>query len=168
MNDRSDQQRLLDDVLAEASPPDFRAALLGETLRRARRRRHWRQTRRAGGLLAVAVLAAWFSWPYQQAKVSVPPPLAKRSGPRSYQLVETRPLPPGAMVATGTFLPVNMISSMVAATQVTTSGGGFRFINDEQLLALVGPRPAVLIRTGPNSEELVFANPEDQKAFSLH
>jgi hypothetical protein len=34
------------------------------------------------------------------------------------------------------------------------------------LLALLGNRPVILIRTGPNSEELVFADPEDQKMFS--
>jgi hypothetical protein len=165
MNDRSDQQQLLDDVLGESSPPDFRAALLGETLRLARRRRRWRQARRTAGALAVAVFAALFAWQIRPGKISVPPQLAKTSVPGSCQLIETRPLPAGEVVTTVNFPAVKMVSSESAVTQIATRSGGFRFINDEQLLALVGPRPAVLVRTGPNSEELVFANPEDQKGF---
>ena len=38
----------------------------------------------------------------------------------------------------------------------------------KNLLALLADKPAVLIRTGPQSEELVFANPEDQKGFPLN
>jgi len=41
-------------------------------------------------------------------------------------------------------------------------------INDDELLALVASHPAVLIRTGPHSEELVFANPKDQSGFPLN
>jgi hypothetical protein len=41
-------------------------------------------------------------------------------------------------------------------------------INDDELLALLADKPAILIRTGPHSEELVFANPEDQKGFPLN
>ena len=47
MNRPTDNERLLDDMLSEAVPADFREALLGETLRLACRRRRWRQTRRA-------------------------------------------------------------------------------------------------------------------------
>jgi hypothetical protein len=48
---------------------------------------------------------------------------------------------------------------------VQTTTANYRVINDAELLALLGQRPAILIRTGPHSEELVFANPEDQKGF---
>lgn len=56
MNGRTDNERLLDDLLGD----DFGPALLGETLRHVRRRRRWRQTRRIGGtmgLLAVIGIA---------------------------------------------------------------------------------------------------------------
>lgn len=168
MNHRTEKQQLLDEVLAEASPPDFRAALLGETLRLARRRRQWRHTRQTGGVLAVGVLAALFAWQNWPDKISSSQPPAKIPAAKSYQLVETRTLPPGAVIATGNFSAVKMISSEPAVAQIATTGGGFRLINDEQLFALVGPRPAILIRTGPDSELLVFANPEDQKLFSPH
>jgi hypothetical protein len=158
MNNRSDQRPLLDDVLAEASPPDFRAALLGETLRLARQRRRRRQTRRAGGVLAGLLFAAWFAWQNHSVQPAAGRMAAKIPAVKNYQLVETQPLPAGAAVATKDFAEVKMISSAAAVTTIATSGGGFRFINDEQLLALAGPRPALLIRTGPDSEELVFAD----------
>ncbi|MEI9959789.1 MAG: hypothetical protein WDM76_01280 [Limisphaerales bacterium] len=58
-----------------------------------------------------------------------------------------------------------MISSSATVTEIATTHGNFRSINDAELLALVAGRPAILIRTGPDSEELVFANAEDQKGF---
>ena len=158
MNDRSDQRPLLDDVLAEASPPDFRAALLGETLRRARQRRRWRQTRRAGGVLIVLFFSAWFAWQNHSMKTGTVSPTAEIPAVKNYQLVETQPLPAGALVTTKDFVGVKTIPSAAAVARIATSSGGFRFINDEQLLALAGQRPAVLIRTGPDSEELVFAD----------
>lgn len=165
MNNRADQEDLLAKVFAEASPPDFRAALLGETLRLARGRRRWRHARRAGGVLAVVVLAALFALQNQPEKISMTQSVARTSIARNYQLVETQPLPASARIATENFLAVKIVSSAATVAQVATAVGGFRLINDGQLLALIGSKPAILIRTGPNSEELVFANPQDRKRF---
>ena len=164
MNDRSDNQELLDDVLAEASPPEFRSALLGETLRQARQRRRWRQARRAGGallalLLVVAMVRREFS-AKQNPAVSLAPTAAS---PNSYVLIETQPLPAGALVTNRIFSSVPTITSSPQFVTIATTSGHFRIINDEQLLSLLGPVPVALVRTGPNSEELVFANPADQK-----
>jgi len=41
-------------------------------------------------------------------------------------------------------------------------------IDDDELLSLVGSRPAALVRLGPDTEELVFVNPEDWKGFPLN
>ncbi len=164
MNERPEKNELLDDVLA--SSPEFRAALLGETLRLARQRRQWRQARTVGGVLVAMVLTGIFARQLWMGKVSDKTVVASRaeiSAPNSFQLVETQPLPAGAMVTTGIFSPAQTISSAAGVTQITTTAGNFRFINDEQLLALVSGTPAVLIRTGPDSEELVFANPEDRQ-----
>jgi len=46
---------------------------------------------------------------------------------------------------------------------VVTTRGGYRLLNDNELLAMLVGKPAVLIRTSPQTEELVFANAEDQK-----
>ncbi len=48
---------------------------------------------------------------------------------------------------------------------VATASGEFRILYDDELLALLADKPASLIRTGPNSEELVFANPQGQKKY---
>ena len=60
------------------------------------------------------------------------------------------------------------MGTLPAVIEVATVSGGFRIINDNELLALLADKPAVLIRTGPNSEELVFANPADQKKFLIY
>jgi hypothetical protein len=68
-------------------------------------------------------------------------------------------------VTTVPFRSGQFVTPTAGVEIVQTSTGNFRIINDAELLALVAQRPAILIRTGPNSEELVFANPEDQKRF---
>lgn len=160
MSECPEQPRLLDDVLSEAATPDFRAALLGETLRLARQRRRRRQVRQTVGVLGVLILAAWFAWRHLPQKMVVthvahPPPKAPTAKP--FQLVVTQPLPSAALVATKEFAPVPIISSRASVVQIATTGDGLRFITDTELLALAKPEQALLIRTGPDSEELVFA-----------
>ncbi len=160
---RPEQKKLLDDVLAESSPPDFRAALLAGTLRQARRRRQWRQARSAAGALVVLLLAGILTWPRPAEKISASKPPVKTGAPKSYRLVETQPLPAGATISTRNFAALKMVSTATGAVEIATRAGGYHLINDEQLLALLGGSPAALIRTGPDSEELVFANPEDRR-----
>jgi hypothetical protein len=165
MNHRADQENLLAEVLAEASPADFRAAMLAETLRLARRRRQFRQARQAAGVLAVISLLAVLVAQQFSKPAAIAPTTAKKVAPRSYELVRTRPLPAGALIRTMKFSDAQPAASVPKVIVVATTGGGFRLINDNELLALLADKPAVLIRTGPNSEELVFANPEDQKGL---
>lgn len=166
MNNRPNKESLLEDVLAESAPPDLRAALLGETLRLARRRRQWRQARRVGGALVVVLLTTWLAWLRQPGKIATVSPVVKAAPAKSYQLVETQPFSAGAIVTTKNLATVNIVSSEPSVALIGTSSGGIRFINDEQLLALIGPKPAILIRTGPDSETLFFASLDDQKLLS--
>ena len=168
MNHRAEQKNLLAEVLAEASPADFRAALLAETLRLARRRRQLHQVRRAAGVLAVMGLLAVLAVPQFSKPPAVSPPLAKKIGQLSYRLVRTQPMPVGAVISTMKFSSAGFAPSIPTVMEVATVSGDFRLINDDELLALLADKPAVLIRTGPNSEELVFANPEDQRTFRLY
>jgi hypothetical protein len=168
MNHKPDNGHLLNDVLAEAGLPDFRKALLDQTLNLARRRRRWRQTRRlaalvvAGGLFSVLV---WQNLPRRPAGLSSP---GAKAGNPDYTLVGTQPLPAGAIVATRT-LPGNwLVASVVTVETVQTTARNFRVLNDNELLALIAPRPAALVRVGPHSEELVFVNPADAKGFPLN
>jgi hypothetical protein len=163
MNRRTDHDDLLADVLSETAPAGFREALLGETLRLARRRR-WRQTRRVAGMVVILGLLGFFVW---QKNVPTKPaahaPIAKAMK-ENYKLVRTGSFPAVAIVVTKP-LVTGQLGGLANVGIVQTTAGNFRVINDDELLALVSGKPALLIRTGPNSEELVFANPEDQKGF---
>lgn len=167
MND--DSKNLLNDVLAEATPTNFRDVMLGETLRVVRRRRRLRQTRRGTALLAALVLCGVFIWWQNLPQKSVIPPRvsASKAPERSYTLVETQPLPASDIVTTQPMASGQFIASSAGVKIVHTSNGNYHAIDDDQLLALVASHPAVLIHTGPHSEELVFANPEDQKGFPV-
>jgi hypothetical protein len=168
MNEQTDNQNLLAEVLAEASPPDFREAMLAETLRFARRRRQFRQVRHAAGVLALMGLLAVLVAQHLSGPPVISPPLAKKIARQNYEMVRTQPLPANALVRTRSFPATGLAAPVPRIIEVATASGGFRLINDDELLALLADKPAVLIRTGPHSEELVFANPEDQKGFPLN
>ncbi len=168
MNGRTDNQKLLAEVLAEASPADFREAMLAETLHLARRRRQFRQARRAVGVLAAASLLAVLVGQRFSKPPGISRPLAKTIEQPSYELVRTQPLLASALVSTRSFPATGLAAFVPKVAEVATVSGRFRLINDNELLALLADKPAVLIRTGPHSEELVFANPEDQKGFPLN
>jgi hypothetical protein len=168
MNCESDNESLLADVLAENTPADFRETLLVETLRLARRRRRFRQARRASVLLvALGMLAVliWQNVPQHSATV----PLSAKAGGQSYQLIRSEPLPVSALVATRPPAAGQLIASVETAGVVETMAGSdnFRVINDDELLALASPRPAALVRLGPHSERLIFVNPADEKGFPV-
>lgn len=169
MNRPTDNEHLLDDVLSEAAPADFRETLLGETLRLAGRRRRWRQTRRAAALLVALGLLAGLVWQNQPQPPATLPPVAK-AGAKSYQLIRTESLPINAMVTTQPLAAGQLVASAepVGVIETKTGCGGFRVINDDELLTLVSPRPAALVRLGPHSEQLVFANPADEKGFPVN
>jgi hypothetical protein len=85
---------------------------------------------------------------------------------KAYTLISTHPLSAGSII---TIRPLaSVMISTATVEMVETSPGQFRLINDQQLLELVAAHPAVLVRTGPHSEQLVFANPDDAKGFPLN
>jgi hypothetical protein len=158
MSRQAEQPPLLDDVLGESAPPDFRAALLADTLRQARRRRRWRQARQSAGVFGVLLLAAWLVWRQPPPAITAARPPVRPGAASAYQLVATQPLPAGAMVTTIADAAIITVSSAAAVPQIASASEGFRYISDAELLALAGPGRAVLVRLGPGTEELVFAN----------
>jgi hypothetical protein len=159
MNPPADKDQLLADVLADESSVGFREALLTETLGLVRRRRRFRQVRRAASGLAVIVGLAVLVWR------NLPPPVVTpESAGRSYAIVRSQPLRPAALVSTQPLAANRFVASARNAEIVQTAPGAgqFREIDDSELLALVGPKPAALVRRGPHSAELVFVNPADQ------
>jgi len=167
MNHEPDNEQLLADVLAEAAPADFREALLGETLRLAHRRRRWRQTRRAAALLAALGLLAVLVRQNFPTPPLAPKPVTKAKV-NSYELVCTQPLSAGAMVVTRPLSTGQLVASGATTKMVQTSSGNFRVIDDDELLALVASRPAALVRLGPHSERLIFADPDDERGFPVN
>jgi len=164
MSRATDQQRLLADVLAEAEPTGFRAALLGETLRLAARRRQSRRLQRATAALAILCLVGTLVWRFLLPGQGI---LAPKSA--SCVIVRTELLPPAAIVRTQPFAADRIVVSIASVDVIHTTliSGRFRKIDDDELLALVA-RPAALVRVGPNSAKLIFLNPEDQDGFPLN
>jgi hypothetical protein len=164
---KTDNQELLDDVLATST--DFREALLDTTLRQVRRRRRFRRARNGAGVIAVLALLIFLAWPKnaKQSPVAITPPI-KKAVEENYTLVSTQPLSPDNLVKTHSFGAPQIITSRATVEMVQTTTGNYHLINDEELLALMATHPAVLVRTGPQSEELVFANPQDAKGFPLN
>ncbi len=152
----TDNEHLLKDVFGEAASEDFRRALLNETMRRVGRRRRVRQALGAvGAALLLVGLCELIRWP-------VAPPQTVRS-PETFarcRTVQTEALADQAIVATTTFSPDRVVESVpfIQMVQTTATSGEFRIIDDDELLSLLAPRPAMLVRIGPNAEELVFAD----------
>jgi hypothetical protein len=167
MNRKSDRHPLLDDVFAENVPEGFREALLGETLRRVRRRRHLRQLRRAAALVVACGLVVVWAWQDLAPRPLPPAPVAK-GVERSYHLVRTHAFPADAVVTTRPLVAWQFVASAGPVRVIPTTADNYRVINDDELLALIAPRPAALVRLGPHSEELIFANPGDEKGFPLN
>ena len=165
---RSDEhKRLLADALADDEPAGFRDAVLTETLRRARSRKHWRQARRG----ALAVAAVVLLTVLVRMNLPTTPPLAGAPIENSsYTLVKTQPLVPAAWVHTMPLRPEQRAVSFAAIERVETdtSSVTVRDITDDELLALVGSRTAALVRCGPHCEQLIFANPEDENGFPIN
>ena len=158
MNRQTDNERLLADVLADENAGGFREALFSETLRLAHRRRHFRQTRRAVSVAAVFVGLALFAWR------SLPPQISPAEATqKNYAVVHSQPLPTAAVVLTRPLAINHLVASFtgIQLVQTTRDGGTIREIGDDELLGLVEPKPAALVRLGPHTAELVILNPVD-------
>jgi hypothetical protein len=165
MNHETDNDRLLADTFSEDTHADFREAMLGQTLRLVRRRCRWRQMRRGSAALAVLGLLGIL------IRLIMPhPPSALPLAGAGCDTIHTQPLPAGSLVTTQPFSPDRLIVSVanVNVIQTTAATGDYREIGDDELLALVAPRPVVLVGCGPQCKQLIFVNPEDEKGFPVN
>jgi len=161
MNQRTDKESLLADVLAEESRGEFSAALLGETLRHARRRRRWRQMRRVSGALALLVIAGFGFWQVATRPIGQEETARLQKPPPAFHLVISEPLAIGQVVTTRS-LPLEQQSVAPSKTAVVhTRDGEFREVGDDELLALASPQIVALVRRGPHAAELVFVLPPE-------
>ena len=161
---RTDHEELLADVLAGESQAGFSDALLGETLRHARRRRQWRQVRRASVatlLLLVAGLGVWRSVPRGKQSIETSQPPAP---PRPYQLIVSRPLTDTQVVTTQPLATEALLVAESTVPTIRTYDGGFREVGDDELLKLAEPQIAALIRRGPHEAELILVAATEETA----
>ncbi|HWX18367.1 MAG TPA: hypothetical protein VN578_00545 [Candidatus Binatia bacterium] len=160
MSEPLNTEPLLADVLAEGRDAGLRETLLSETLRLVRRRRRFARARRAVLSLAVVAACALLFWRYGSHT-----PVG-RGNSRPYLLVLTEPLARATWLETKPFSAQNIVSSEPNAALVTTVSlpQTLHELNDDELLALATPHPAVLVRHGPHSAELVFAPPAGEQA----
>jgi hypothetical protein len=147
-------EQLLDDLLEDAAPPEFRAALLDKTLRSARRRKQARRFNMAMSAAALAGICLLSFW-----KMREPATLPDQIRQTDAMVLNSRPLQPRQIVTTQLGSIEEFVSS--AFTEVRTSGssGLYREIDDQQLLALLSDRSAVLVHHGPHQAELIIVNP---------
>jgi len=128
-------------------------ALLDDTLRHVRGRRRRRLLVRTVPLMLVVGLV-YFFYPSRRA-TETPAHVAVGR-------VATQPLISASLVRTQPLADEFLVTTMPCAFIVHTRlGEGFRFIDDEELMALAVPRPAVLLRLGPDSQTLIFAEEKD-------
>jgi hypothetical protein len=160
MTRQTDNERLLADVMADESDTAFHEALLGKTLRLARRRRRFRQTRRAGMAFAVLIGLAVLVW-----QCFPPPVVSPASNRGKYAIIRTVPLPATSIVTTRSLPADRLIASVTTANTIETLPDArlFREISDDELLAMIAPKVAALVRLGPHKAELVVLEPAAQE-----
>jgi len=159
----SDNHDLLDDVLREAEPSGYREALLNLTLRRVRQRRRLRRGRLLIGAFAMIGVLVLILSRIDSDRVRV-----LRTSGRNCEMVTTRPLSPAAIVSTEIFDRARWVvtTSSVPTVHTNLDGNNIRLLSDHELLVVAGAtHPAVLIRLGPHTQELIFARREDREIF---
>jgi len=165
----SDSKRLLNEIFDDAAPAGFRAAVLDQTLRQVRHRRRMRSVNR--GAILAAVLFGASALLVRNARHSPSPITARISTqkPPTLLVVHSRPLPPAMTVESqpGHVQVVSSSSRDVAMIETGSDRGLYRELTDDELLLLLGDRPAALVRQGPHQAELVFVNPSDEKGFPV-
>ena len=161
MNPPGDKERLLADVLADENAAGFRDALLSETLGLVRRRRR-SAAGVAGNVRRWRLSRHWACWCGESCRR----PRLRRGREAGYAVVVSRPLPLAAVVVSQPVggRPYRRIRpERRRSSRRPRAGRQCREIDDSELLALVGPKPAALVRLAPHSAELVFVNPADEE-----
>ena len=147
---------LLDDLLADSVPPEFRAALLDKTLQSARQRRRRRRFNQAlgaaalVGILAIACL--------EMRAPTAGPDQVRRS---DSSVANSPPSSPAPMIGTKS-------DPAPALTVVqTTESARPREISNQQFLALLSDQQVALVCQDTRHAELIFLNSKDEQGFPV-
>jgi hypothetical protein len=159
MNKRTDNDELLEDVLAGDVGAGFRAASLENLLRLARRRRRTRIVQRVGVVAALLLLSAFGTIRYLTTKPAQLQLTQTQTITPGLNWIVSQPLAPTQIVTSFSLTPEQTVTSLERPNLVHTIPGNFREVGDEELLALAAPQIAALVRWGPHEAELVFVAP---------
>lgn len=164
MNENFDPHPLLEDVLREAAPVEFRRDLLRQTLGEVRHRKRVRARTRNLIIMAIAV-----GFPFALWNMTPPPDQPCGSESSALRVVHSEPLRPGMVVETRLGAAGTVVSSLVGVVVVETGPRAqvVREIDDAELLAMAEGRPAALVRRSPGQAEFVLLNPSDQNGFPV-
>ena len=161
MNTNYDNEELLRDMIDDAAPSDFRAALLNEMLQEVqhqKRKRQWTQRLVGAGCVVAAVgLCISLLLSSRQSTTSRPASL----------IVHSQPLGPASIVRTQS-KGLDLIGSSLAQVELVHASEHtklFEVVGDVELLSLLAGHPAALVRHGPGQAELVFVNQADRNGF---
>ena len=161
MRNSSDRDDLLNDVLEEVAPPAFRAQVFQEALEEVRFRKRLVQFRRGALVLAcvaiMVVLGAKF----------VPFEGSRSLGKINPLIIHSRLLTAQMLISSRPDTVDVVTTANASVTLVQSSAGTYSILGDDQLLALLAGRPAVLVRRGVFDAELVFVNPADRDGFPV-
>ena len=161
MKRRTDNERLLADVLSSEPDSEFSANVLAETLRGVRRQRRTHQIRRYGAAMATVITVALISSHF--LRPGAKPRLTDLPQPTPYLLVTTKPLASDRIVDTGSLPPGQHVVSTPTVDLIQTVPGGFSEIGDDELISSAAPNVVALVRRGPHEAELVFiSSPTDE------
>lgn len=155
---------LLQHVVADSAPDDFRAATLDAMLRGARRRRYLRRARATASALTLPALAIALLW-LRLPRIPAPPAGVRVESP---PLVEVSARPPSLLVPKRAHPDLIMTSRPLSpdarvATRLLAAGERMRtdtrlgpsLINDDELLALA-PESSVLVRLPSGGARLLI------------
>jgi hypothetical protein len=138
-------ERLLDDLLEDATTPEFQAMLLDKTLHSARRRKRARRFNMVAGALAVAGIFLVSFW-----KIREPAILLTQMRQPEPVVVNSQPLQPAQVVITKSTDIEEFVSAVPTYKEVLTSdlSGPDKKIDDQQSLDLLSESAPVLFHHG--------------------
>lgn len=154
MTPNSDLRPLLRDVVRSSTPDALRAAVLRDTLHRAKARRVLRRVRYASCALG-AIVALAIAWTSLRAPGTTP--LQRKDQPVAIDA----PIPGYLVVTTVPFHDIISTPTDLVVDTVTTTPPPLTLIDDRELLAQFSPARPILVRTGPDSQMLVL--PENDR-----
>ena len=160
MNKRTDNERLLEDVLAGESSEGVRLASLENILRLARQRRRVRAIRRVSALAVLLIASTVGVMLYLKPQTVKHEIATTRPLTPTLAWVSTRPLSATELVTSQPLKSDQIVFSLREFAIVQTVSESFREVNDDELLALAAPQVVALVRRGPHEADLVFVTPQ--------